>query len=103
MAIELLSLVRIRINILRYAGHYGDKSQLLIKNYVENLGFKYLGAANKAEFMSQVHEFLSPVMVNSSIVFEVFTDSSDETEALKRIITIEEQSVGDSAKQLVKI
>lgn len=84
------------------AGHYGDKSQLLIKNYVENLGFKYLAAANKAEFMSQVHEFLSPVMVNSSIVFEVFTDSSDETEALKRIITIEEQSVGDSAKQLVK-
>lgn len=84
------------------AGHYGDKSQLLIKNYVENLGFKYLAAANKAEFMSQVHEFLSPVMVNSSIVFEVFTDSSDETEALKRIITIEEQSVGDSTKQLVK-
>lgn len=84
------------------AGHYGDKSQLLIKNYVENLGFKYLAAANKAEFMSQVHEFLSPVMVNSSIVFEVFTDSSDETEALKRIVTIEEQSVGDSAKQLVK-
>ncbi|NMA74585.1 MAG: 2-succinyl-5-enolpyruvyl-6-hydroxy-3-cyclohexene-1-carboxylate synthase, partial [Bacteroidales bacterium] len=32
------------------AGHFGNQSRSLVKNYSENLGFEYLSASNKEEF-----------------------------------------------------
>ena len=73
------------------AGHYGHQSPLLVKHYAEDLGFKYIYATNKEEFKAKQDEFLSKDM-SCSIVFEVFTNSEDESEALKSLNSLEKSS-----------
>ena len=63
-------------------GHYGNKSALLIKSYVEALGYKYLCANNKEEFEANYKLFVSEDQQEKPIVFEVFTDSEDETRSI---------------------
>ena len=66
-------------------GHYGNKSDKLIKNYAENLGFEYLSAKSKDEYLKNVNKFVNPKITNRPILFEVFTDEKDESDALKVI------------------
>ena len=63
-------------------GHYGSKSRDLVKHYAEDLGFTYLSANNKEEFLENMKEFINPIIGDRSIIFEVFTDSEDESKAL---------------------
>ncbi len=65
-------------------GHNGNKSNTLVKDYAENLGFKYISANNKKEYLDNINEFFSNEC-SKSIIFEVFTNSNDESEALKII------------------
>lgn len=67
------------------AGHYGNKSILLVKHYAEDLGFEYLTASNKDEFTAVSQHFISQEIVDKPILLEVFTDSQKESEALKMI------------------
>lgn len=69
------------------AGHYGNKSSLLVKNYAENLGFEYISASDKEEYLTHLDEFISPSIGERPIVFEVFTNNEDEDEALTIIST----------------
>lgn len=71
------------------ARHYGNKSQTLIKNYVESLGFEYLSASSKTEFNNQYNRFLMPNITEKPMLFEVFTDNKDEKKALQLIMDIE--------------
>lgn len=64
------------------AGHFGNKSPLLVKHYAEDLGFRYLSAATKEEFMAALSDFTNPQVCDCSMVFELFTDPKDENEAL---------------------
>lgn len=64
------------------AGHFGNQSRTLVRDFSQNLGLKYLSASNKEEFLENMNEFLSPEM-SSSYVFEVFTQDVDESEALR--------------------
>lgn len=66
------------------AGHFGNQSPTLVRDYARNLGLKYLTASTKEEFLANMKEFLSP-KVTSSYVFEVFTHDVDENEALRLI------------------
>lgn len=68
-------------------GHFGNQSHTLIRDYVKSLGFKYITASNKEEFANVMDEFIS-ADTEASIIFEVFTDSSDESDALKLMRTI---------------
>lgn len=65
------------------AGHYGNKSGQLVKHYAQDLGYEYLCASTKEEFLSVYERFLTPGMTEKPMVFEVFTDSQEESEALK--------------------
>lgn len=67
------------------AGHYGNKSSQLIKHYAEDLGYEYLQASNKEEYLEQVKRFLTPSITDRPILFEVFTNHQDESEALEII------------------
>ena len=66
-------------------GHTGSKSKLLVKHYAEDLGLKYIAASSKEEFLEQLPCFLDQTDRNQSIIFEVFTDVEDESNALKII------------------
>lgn len=79
------------------AGHNGPKSSSLIKNYVEDLGLRYLSASNKEEFEKVLPSFLE---TGQSVVLETFTDKNDENEAfvrLRNIIPLE-QSIKSKIK-----
>lgn len=66
-------------------GHYGNKSKTLLKHYAEDLGFQYLSANNKEEYLKNMSVFLDDEKIEKPIVFEVFTDSIEESTALQII------------------
>lgn len=82
------------------AGHYGNKSHKLVKHYAEDLGFKYLSASNKDEFLAVYKEFVTPEQQPQPMLFEVFTDSKDESDALEMMCNIRKAPL--SVKKLVK-
>ena len=87
------------------AGHYGNKSNLLVKNYAENLGYEYITASNKEEFNNVVEKFLSPENNDKPMLFEVFTETEDESDALETILNMvvdNKTIVKDKLKKAVK-
>lgn len=83
------------------AGHYGNKSRNLVKHYAEDLGFEYLSATNKDEYISVVEKFINPAMGDKSIILEVFTTAEDESAALRVVENID-TSATSVAKDMVK-
>ena len=77
-------------------GHFGNKSNVLVKHYSEDLGFEYLTASNKDEFEKNINEFVKKES-DKPIIFEVFTNAEDESNALQQINNLEV-----SAKTIVK-
>jgi|TARA_Y100000296_G_scaffold82144_1_gene110787 2-succinyl-5-enolpyruvyl-6-hydroxy-3-cyclohexene-1-carboxylate synthase len=80
------------------AGHYGNKSKSLVRDFAENLGFEYLTASNKEEFEGCCHRFLDPGLTDRPMLFEVFTDSDDESKALQIMHRIESNADGTAKK-----
>ena len=83
------------------AGHYGNQSPKLVKHYAEDLGFEYISAKNKVEFDKVYQQFISAQPTDKPMVFEVFTNSQDESDALAMMHRIE-QSNTSKAKQVTK-
>lgn len=82
------------------AGHYGNQSKNLVKHYAEDLGYEYLCANTKDEFLGIYDRFVTPCIAKKPIVFEIFTDSSDESSALKQIWNIETTQSGSLKKEI---
>lgn len=89
--------------LIAAAEHYGNKSSTLVKNYAENLGFEYLSAATKEEFTSYSERFLNNELTEKPIVFEVFTDSDEESRALELIRNIAEDRTFKMKKKAKKM
>ena len=70
------------------AGHYGAKSPSLVKHFSEDLGFQYLSASNKKEFLEALDVFCNPEITEKPIILEVFTTHENENEALRLMSTI---------------
>lgn len=65
------------------AGHYGNKSPRLVRDYATNLGYEYLTASNKEEFIKVIDRFLTPEITDKPMLLEVFTETDDESNALE--------------------
>lgn len=78
-------------------GHYAKKSPLLVKAYAEALGFTYLTASSKEEFDKTKEQFISKDRQSKPIILEVFTNSKDESEAIRLIRNIvkDERTLSD--------
>ena len=85
------------------ARHYGNKSPLLVKHYAEDLGFGYLTASTKEEFLQAMKSFVSPTFSNRPIVFEVFTDSVEENNALELMNSIEKSKENQRKDKIKKL
>lgn len=90
------------------AGHFGKKSRSLVKGIAESLGYKYFCAENKSEFLEQVDEFVAPINSDRPFIFEVFTETEDESVALEMITNCVAESklllknkIKESAKELL--
>lgn len=86
------------------AGHFGNKSHELVKNFAEDLGFKYIHASNKEEFLQVYPEFVSPEQNEHPMIFEVFTDSKDESDALEMMahLRMDPPTITQKVKNAVK-
>ena len=83
------------------AGHFGNKSTELIKHYAQDLGYEYMSATNKEEYLASCDSFFSPGPKDRPVVFEVFTDSDDESDAIHMLRTALTDGTG-SIKQLAR-
>lgn len=82
-------------------GHYGNKSITLLRDYTKSLGFDYISASTKAEFADVVPKFVDPAIGEKPIFFEIFTDSRNESDALKIMNNLESTS-SNIAKNMMK-
>lgn len=73
-------------------GHFACQSKTLVKDYAENLGFEYLTASNKEEFAKVYKRFITKELTERPMLFEIFTDTKDETEAHHLTTSIELKS-----------
>ena len=65
------------------SGHNGNQSPELVKGLAHSLGFQYLSAHNKEEFLSVKEQFTNPKIENKPIIFEVFTNTEEEVDSLR--------------------
>lgn len=71
------------------AGHYGKKSKSLVRHFAEDLGFEYLSASDKRTFKDKCGRFLAPLSETPApLLFEVFMESGDESDALETMYNI---------------
>lgn len=82
-------------------GHYGKQSRKLLKDYAENLGFEYISAESKEEYLSYLDYFVSPKMHDKPILIEVFVREEDDDKAYRLTREIR-QDVTSRAKDLAK-
>jgi len=82
------------------AHHYGDQSRDLVKHYAEDLGFEYLTASNKEDFLLNKDYFFTPKRLEKAILCEIFTNSQDESDALKIMNTLETSPRGVAKKAI---
>ncbi|WP_299231541.1 thiamine pyrophosphate-binding protein [uncultured Bacteroides sp.] len=75
-------------------GHYGNKSHKLVKHYAEDLGYEYLSANDKEEYIKNVERFLTPHVTDRPMLFEVFVDNNDESEAIRMILNVNQSTEG---------
>lgn len=65
------------------AGHYGNKSYNLVRHYAEDLGYEYRFAETKDDFLKNMEHFVNPKIGDKPMIFEVFTTTEDESNAIK--------------------
>ena len=58
-------------------------------------------ASNKEEYISNVKRFFTPELTEKPMLFEIFTDSQDESDALKIMQHLETSPAG-TAKAIAK-
>lgn len=80
------------------AGHFGNKSSELVKHYAIDLGYEYMSASGKEDFMSNIDSFLFHEKSERPILFEVFTENEDESNSLKLLFN----TIIDSKEQFKK-
>ena len=83
------------------AGHYGKQSRQLIKHYAEDLGFEYLTASSKEEYLLFLPHFLEKTLTEKPILFEIFTDSTDESKALQVVKNLDADAT-EAVKTMAK-
>lgn len=82
------------------ARHNGNKSPELIKHFAQYLGFEYMSASSKEEYLSCIDKFINPEVSSSPMLFEVFTTNEEESKALEIINTLKENP--KTIKQMVR-
>lgn len=70
------------------AGHFGGKSPDLVRHYATDLGCEYLAATDKASFEAALSRLVDPKPHAAPLVLEAFTDSAEESEALRLVSSL---------------
>jgi 2-succinyl-5-enolpyruvyl-6-hydroxy-3-cyclohexene-1-carboxylate synthase len=95
-----------RDNYICAAGHYGNKSQTLVKHFSEDLGFEYMSASNKEELLSLLPRFTRDNIDGKPMLLEIFEDINNQKQALDIMYHLAEGSmkekVASKAEEILK-
>lgn len=81
-------------------GHYGNQSPELLKHYVTDLGCVYISAKDKDEYLKNLDYFVSTEMYDKPVIFEIFTNSQDESDALLAMNNLKKSMTGTAMKMV---
>ena len=81
--------------------HFGNKSRNLLRHYATDLGFTYLSASTKEEFLDVLPQFLV-AKSDKPIVFECFTEVADDAKAWGLRMSLDNYSNPESVAQIAK-
>lgn len=87
------------------AGHYGNMSRQLVKDYATDLGYEYLTASNKEDFLKVIDRFLTYDKTEHPMLLEVFTETKNESNALEQILNMisdPKQTIKHTIKDMAK-
>ena len=87
------------------AGHFGNKSRELVRNYVEALGFEYLYASSKEDYLAVLKDFVNPSMKAKSIVLEAFVDGEKDSMSLSIMTSLRKSPakvLANTSKSLIR-
>lgn len=84
-------------SLIAAAGHFGNQSSNLVKHYATDLGYEYLSATSKDEFLQVIKRFISYENVGHPMLLEVFTDMKDESKALEQMLNLKVQESENSS------
>jgi len=87
---------------LAAAGHNGNYSHTLVKHIAEDLGYEYLSASTKEEFLKRKVHFLSPEIFDKPIIFEIFINNYYNEEKAWEVLTSAEQDKNLIMKRKIK-
>jgi 2-succinyl-5-enolpyruvyl-6-hydroxy-3-cyclohexene-1-carboxylate synthase len=82
-------------------GHFGSKSNALVKHVAEDLGFRYICADSKESFEAAFRDFVSGSVDGPPVVFECFTDFDEESKALELMAGIDKREIPNPHPQSV--
>ena len=85
------------------AGHYGNKSLQLLRHYAEDLGYEYMKASDKEEYLINIDRFLISDITDKPMLFEVFTNNENESDALKQMNTLISETSSKIEQSIKKI
>lgn len=85
------------------AGHFGNQSPQLVKSFVESLGFRYLSARSKEEFLTVLPELCSDKIGDKPLIMEVFTNNEDEYESLRLLQNIAPKTQGQKIMETIHV
>lgn len=84
-------------------GHNGNKSHNVLRHFAQDLGFEYLKADTKEEYLSHLNHFLTSDKLEKPILFEVFVDAKDDDIAYKATKITFTSSTTAAKKKIRKI
>ena len=84
------------------AGHNGNKSHQLLKHMAEDLGYEYLSATNKEEYLKALERFTTPKITDKPMIFEIFTTPEDESDGLKAMCNISYDAEGVAKRKIIQ-
>lgn len=82
-------------------GHYGAQSRDLLRHYANDLGFEYYAAEDKEGYLAVLDRFVDSDPHDRPMLLEVFTDSQNESDAIRMLRSLETNAKG-AAKQTAK-
>lgn len=67
------------------AGHFGNQSRSLLKNYAIDLGFQYYKVESKEEYLAVLPELVRSDITDRPLIVEVFVKEEDDSDAIRII------------------
>jgi 2-succinyl-5-enolpyruvyl-6-hydroxy-3-cyclohexene-1-carboxylate synthase len=83
-------------------GHFANQSKELVKHYAQDLGFEYMQATNKDEFLQSYKKFIDPAISSKPILFEIIISTEGQSQAWEKLCNLAELSKIEEAEVNVK-